>query len=149
MKSKLIIHENGTQEWRSANGNPHRLDGPAIIHIDGYQAWFINGLRHRTDGPAIQADSYQEWYLNGLLHRIGGPAIIWSSGDQEWYVNGVRHREDGPATIFPQRDGYLGNQFWYLNGKNVTNTVKKWMKNQNKKWPWDDETQTQFMLTFL
>jgi hypothetical protein len=62
---KVKVCDNDTQEWY-LNGNRHRTDGPAYIGANGYQAWFLNGNRHRTDGAArIWANGYQEWYLNG------------------------------------------------------------------------------------
>ena len=39
--------------WFDSDGEPHRVDGPAYISSDGYQAWYIHGQRHRVDGPAI------------------------------------------------------------------------------------------------
>jgi hypothetical protein len=26
--------------------------------------------------------------LNGLKHRTNGPAVEWANGDKEWWVNG-------------------------------------------------------------
>jgi len=32
----------------------------------GDKVWYLNGKRHREDGPAIEyADGYKAWYLNG------------------------------------------------------------------------------------
>ena len=56
--------------WR-LNGNPHREDGPAVIHSDGTQEWWLNGHLHREDGPAvIHSDGTQEWCLNGKLRMV-------------------------------------------------------------------------------
>jgi len=55
------------------------------------------------------------WYLNGKRHREDGPAIEWASGDKFWYLNGKRHREDGPAVEYAD-----GTKYWYLNGKEYT-----------------------------
>jgi len=85
---EVKVYSDGTQEWY-LNGNRHREDGPAIIWADGTQVWYINDNRHREDGPAvIRADGTQEWYLNGKLHREDGPARIWANGTKEWWVNG-------------------------------------------------------------
>ena len=36
------------------------------VYPDGEQRWFLNGKRHREDGPAvINPDGYQCWYLKG------------------------------------------------------------------------------------
>jgi len=49
------------------NGERHREDGPAVEDDEGYKAWYLNGKRHRTDGPAYEeTDGYKEWYLNGV-----------------------------------------------------------------------------------
>jgi hypothetical protein len=78
----------------------------------GTQYWYLNGFRHREDGPAIiYSNGEQNWYLNGLFHREDGPAVIYPNGTQEWYINGKCHREDGPAIIYSD-----GTQYWYLNG---------------------------------
>ena len=83
---------------------------------DGDKSWYLNGKRHREDGPAIEdADGDKFWYLNGKQHREDGPAIEYADGDKSWYLNGKRHREDGPAIEWA--DGY---KVWYLNGKEVT-----------------------------
>ena len=37
-----------------------------IIDPNGSKCWYLNGQRHRVDGPAIEeADGDKEWYLNG------------------------------------------------------------------------------------
>ena len=53
------IEENdiGSKYWYQ-NDKLHRLDGPAVEHINGFKQWLQNGKFHRLDGPAI------EW-LNG------------------------------------------------------------------------------------
>ena len=67
------------------NGGEMRVDGD-------YQAWYLNGLLHRTDGPAIVYGDRQEWWLNGKLHRTDGPAYV--NGDyQAWWLNGQRMTE--------------------------------------------------------
>lgn len=49
-------------------------------------------------------------YVNGLRHRENGPAIITDNGSKSWFKNGQRHREDGPAF-----ECYTGNKLWWLN----------------------------------
>lgn len=34
------------------------------------------------------------WFLNGKRHREDGPAIEWFDGTQEWYLNGVKLTEE-------------------------------------------------------
>ena len=55
------------------------------------------------------------WWVNGLLHREDGPAVIYPNGNKEWFLNGFRHREDGPA--IEQANGYKS---WWLNGNEYT-----------------------------
>jgi hypothetical protein len=85
-------------------------------------------------------------YRNGgqelLLHGIDGPTVIvW--GDQFWGVNGKRHRTNGPAVI-----RLNGDHEWWVNGRDITQEVNAWMQKQGVIWPWDEETQVQFTLTF-
>ena len=36
------------------------------VYPSGHKAWWLNGKKHREDGPAIEyADGLKEWYLNG------------------------------------------------------------------------------------
>ena len=35
------------------------------VHENGTKEWFLNGQRHREDGPAIEySDGTKDWYLN-------------------------------------------------------------------------------------
>ncbi len=97
------------------DGRYHR-DGdlPAISCVDGYQAWWRNGKRHRDNGPAIINDGNEMWFKDGNYHRVDGPAIIFKNGDKEWYWEGKRHREDGPAV-----ERVDGTQKWYRYGKKI------------------------------
>ena len=36
----------------------------------------------------INADGTQEWYLNGKRHRKDGPARILTNGYRRWLING-------------------------------------------------------------
>ena len=67
------------------------------IITDGYgsQRWYLNGKRHREDGPAIvYTDGHQEWCLNDKYHREDGPAIIRSNGYQSWYFENRKVTEE-------------------------------------------------------
>lgn len=51
-----------------------------------------NGLLHREDGPAIvHSNGNQFWYVNGLLHREDGTAIEKYNGEHEWFICGVKY----------------------------------------------------------
>jgi hypothetical protein len=66
----------------------------------------------------VYEDGNRFWYLNGVLHREDGPAVECLNGTREWYLNGKRHRTDGPAIEYPS-----GKCYWYLNGEQVTEEV--------------------------
>ena len=58
---------------------------------NGTKEWYVDGLRHRLDGPAYErTNGYKEWWVNGLRHRLDGPAILWPDGSYEWYVDGKK-----------------------------------------------------------
>ena len=87
-----------------------------IIDCIGNNVWIVNGLRHRTDGPAvITANGSKFWHLNGKYHRTDGPAVEFADGTKYWYLNGLKHRTEGPAIEWAN-----GDKFWYLNGDNLT-----------------------------
>ena len=86
------------------------------VDSDGTKQWFLNGERHREDGPAIEyASGSKWWYLNGKRHREDGPAIEYPNGEKHWYLNGKLHREDGPAVELPS-----GTKRWFFNDEEVT-----------------------------
>jgi hypothetical protein len=59
------------------------------VYADGRKCWFLNGQRHREDGPAVErSNGDNSWWLNGELHREDGPAVVDSYGDKYWYLNG-------------------------------------------------------------
>tara|TARA_S200002703_G_scaffold120595_1_gene106405 strand:- start:233 stop:526 length:294 start_codon:yes stop_codon:yes gene_type:complete len=61
------------------------------VFENGDRYWYLNGRRHREDGPAIErADGSKQWYLNGERHRENGPAIEYANGDKSWYLNGKK-----------------------------------------------------------
>ena len=58
-------------------------------NANGDKYWYLNGVLHRTDGPAIErSNGTKIWYLNDKLHRVDGPAIEWADGDKAWFLNG-------------------------------------------------------------
>lgn len=62
----------------------------------------------------FEDEHYKVYYLNGVLHREDGPAVD-TIAQQGWFINGKRHREDGPAFI--KQDG---QRHWFLNDEEVT-----------------------------
>jgi len=66
-----------------------------IKYVNGYQAWYKNGLIHRDDGPAvIWADGTQFWYRYGECHREDGPAVVGTGSEPRWWLNGKHYSKD-------------------------------------------------------
>ena len=65
-------------------------------------------------------DGTKRWYLNGEKHREDGPAIEWANGTKYWFLNGKRHREDGPAI-----ESSMGTKRWFLNGEELSHSEWK------------------------
>jgi hypothetical protein len=64
------------------------------VYTNGNKDWFLNGKRHREDGPAIEySNGYKAWVLNNELHREDGPAVEDSNGYKIWYLNDKRLTE--------------------------------------------------------
>ena len=85
------------------------------VNEDGDKFWYLNGKRHREDGPACEWINNKSWYVDDKLHREDGPAIERASGANEWYINGELNREDGPAVEYAD-----GTKIWYINGEKLS-----------------------------
>jgi hypothetical protein len=112
----------------------------------GTLVWFKNGVYHRDgDKPAyIGSDGSLAWFKNGVYHRDGDkPAVIWSDGGLVWVKNGHGHRTTGPTVIRPNK-----KKEYYINGVNITNEVKSWLKTRKYNAPVTPEQQVEFVLTF-
>ncbi len=154
------ITKDGIQIWiNNKNGNLHRENGPAVIHPDGRQFWYIDGNLHREDGPAMigNAGKILEWFKHGFRHREDGPAIIEydECGNllyETWYMNNAIHREHGPAytnhftgEFAYYCRGYLHRtdgvsqykprlprlKSYHIHGKYVTDKFRKWCIDMN------------------
>ena len=91
MKNGLVIDPDGSKHWW-VDGKRHRTDGPAVEWITGSKRWYVDGKLHRTDGPAIdRPDGSREWYVDGKRHRLDGPAIEDADGTIGWWVNGMQY----------------------------------------------------------
>ena len=81
-------YSDGSIEWL-LNGLYHRTDGPACEYSNGTKIWYLNGERHRENGPAYDClDGTKHWYLNGKYHRVDAPAIERPDGTKEWCLSG-------------------------------------------------------------
>lgn len=34
------------------------------------------------------------WFVNGIRHRVNGPAIEYATGLKVWYLNGIKQKEE-------------------------------------------------------
>jgi hypothetical protein len=93
----------------------------------------------------MTTDEYgtQEWWVNGQRHRVDGPAVIYADGSKRWYINDQLHRLDGPAIIRVD-----GSQYWYINGTHATDDVNQWMTKLDITYPFSEEHHALFLLTF-
>jgi hypothetical protein len=99
----------------------HNTEGPAVIS-DGHKEWWIHGLRHRENGPAIEhADGSTEYYYYGMKHRVNKPAIMikdqsfnFTLFTHEYWFYGKLHREKGPAVLKSD-----GSQEYWIHGKRI------------------------------
>ena len=91
----------------------------------------------------VKRNGFTEWQRNGILHCEDGPARISPNGTKWWLQNGLRHRIDGPAVVY-----FSGEQKWYLNGLDITKEIEGWMARLEITWPWNEDTQTEFLLTW-
>jgi endonuclease YncB( thermonuclease family) len=66
------------------------MDNEPILELDknGTKRWWMNGKRHRVDGPAVEWADGDKWWMNGKRHRVDGPAVEWADGDKWWCLDG-------------------------------------------------------------
>lgn len=115
---KKVELEYGLIVYINSIGDYHNPTGPAIVYPDsetlgkGRVEYFVNGLRHREDGPAVigyEKAGNVKYYKNDHLHNENGPAKIFYTKnqdgsvttDEEWYFNGLRHREKDGDKYLP------------------------------------------------
>ena len=89
----------------------------------------------RSNTNAVSVDMGIEAVKNGL--------IVDEFGRKQWFVNDQLHRTDGPARIWPD-----GRQEWWVCGEDITLGAAAWMRSIHITWPWDDQTQILFLLTW-
>ena len=83
-----------TIKVRSREDIPENYTG-IIQYPNGTKEWYLNGERHKTDGPAIEyPDGAKYWYLNGEFHRTDGPAYETSNGTKIWFLNGKYYTKE-------------------------------------------------------
>ena len=86
-EDREVISNMKTYHMRWSEARDKKITGLVIDRV-GDKAWYLNGKKHREDGPAIErANGSKAWYLKGRLHREDGPAIECADGDKEWCLN--------------------------------------------------------------
>ena len=117
-----FIGKNRREWW--INGNRHRLNGPAIEEyteesIFFRREYFVHGKRHRLDGPAIELSDRKEYFVHGKRHRLDGPAIEYKDKTQyEWWKNGQKHRDQYENCPPAISMGRkIQTKEWWVNGK--------------------------------
>lgn len=121
LEKEYTIHtrDKNTEEY-TVDDEFHRRDGPAFREYDNYgyrlsSQWFLHGLNHCDDGPAII--TYYEDY-NEVENEF-------------WMINGILHREDGPAITRYYEDGDVFEEKWYTHGiENGRKLGGQWFKNE-------------------
>ena len=76
------------QVWRRF-GRPHRLDGPAIVDVQGGEIWMRDGEFHRDDGPAcIDSNGEERWFRNGQEYTPSAhERLKWEARKREEKAN--------------------------------------------------------------
>jgi hypothetical protein len=86
-------------------------------------------LSNKLRPSIIRPDGTEEYYLNGRRHRENGPALIAPRPDggwmEEWYEDGIISRppEDGPARIIYNAKGEVEQEVAIFHGAEVQETT--------------------------
>jgi hypothetical protein len=76
-------------EYRNAEGNLHRIYGPAYISTYyKIEEWRKDGELHRIGGPARTHKDSEWYYVDGKLHRLDGPAVNAKGHPKEYWIGG-------------------------------------------------------------
>jgi len=85
----------GGSVYQSLNinfGGPPKVPN-GLYHAPGMKYYIKDGRKHRLNGPAvIKTDGYEAWYFEGELHREGGPAVRYPDGREEYWERGKKVR---------------------------------------------------------
>ena len=113
------------------NGKIHRKKGAAleVVNFQGKKTteWFLLGVRHREDGPALDnGRGFVKYFFQGIeydiektadgqeckavyenkivLHSIQDKPAVICNGTKEWYRYGKLHRMLLPAVMYTNGD---------------------------------------------
>ena len=102
------------------NKELHRKDGPAFIQYMVFikSPTMISNFDYYYDRNII---SNEEYYINGKRHRENGPAIIYyyengSVQIENYYFNNKLHRIDGPASLYYNFESKCILKSYWFNG---------------------------------
>jgi hypothetical protein len=126
----LMENYNSVSDWYYKD-NTNDISYADIDKHKYRTAYTLNGMLHRTNGPAVifyfkSGKTYNEQYLiNGVQHRIDGPSDIYYDEHgfdylKQWQTNGMPHRTDGPAIIGYHNNGQPKREYYYLLGHKIT-----------------------------
>ena len=64
-------------------GKPHRVGAPAIVFKSGEEQWWVDGKRHRNDGPQTTFNDENGWVKNyaendKLLRVEFENGVVWN-----------------------------------------------------------------------
>ena len=91
-------------------------------YSDGTKRWFLNGKRHREEGPAYEhPDGTKAWYLNGKYHREDGPAYEEPDGTKAWFLNGKLVHPETLVDLWLEREVFC----WYDVANGTLNFAEK------------------------
>jgi antitoxin component YwqK of YwqJK toxin-antitoxin module len=97
------------------------------VKVEGLvEEWYLNGEKVKEIKYYENGNKYYEiYYLNGERHRENGPAYQgWYENGNKWYecyyLNGKYHRENGPAYQSWYENGNKRYEEYYLNNKEVS-----------------------------
>jgi hypothetical protein len=94
-----LVSKPDVQAWSifyfDSLGRRHNEHGPAINHSNRTKMWFVNGERHREDGPALTTGAGEIWYYHGMIHRFDGPAQShFINGTKRYYIYDVEYTQE-------------------------------------------------------
>jgi hypothetical protein len=100
-----VTDGDGTVRYYLYEGGPlHRAGGPAVENVaTGSREYWLNGDRHRDDGPAVERPGRTEYWRFNLLHRETGPAVITAT-EEFWYRLGYPSEPPHPVASNPPAD---------------------------------------------
>ena len=123
----LILKKTSKTRWLKQwylNGKRHRKNGPAIEFSTKEKNWCIDGMLHRDhDLPAVIGKKSLMWFNRGMLCRIHSdkPSMI-SKTYQAWYYMDFLHRDKNkPAVVYKNKNK---NEFWELGSRIVYRKIR-------------------------